>query len=78
MFVFDVMIVLHQGQDSSSQNSHCERQRFEYLREIRQNCRVLVNFTVVLYRCEGFPLIDTVCAISLYHSVCQRLWMAFD
>jgi hypothetical protein len=31
---------------------------------ICRNCRVLVNFTIILYQCEGFPLIDTVCAVS--------------
>jgi hypothetical protein len=65
MFVFDVFIFLHQGRDSLSQNSHCEYQRFEYLQEICQNCRILVDFTIILYQCEGFLLIDTVCAVSM-------------
>jgi hypothetical protein len=63
MFICD--IVLYQGQDSLHQNSHCEHQRFEYLQEIHQNCRVLVDFTIILYQCEGISLIDTACAVSL-------------
>jgi hypothetical protein len=55
---------LRQGWDSLHQNSHCECQRFEYSREICQNCRDLVDFTVILYWCEGISLIDTICAIS--------------
>jgi hypothetical protein len=61
MFVFDDIIVLHQSQIPLSQNSCCECWRFEYPWEICWNCRFLVNFTIILYRCEGFPLIDTVC-----------------
>jgi hypothetical protein len=67
MFICDVMIVLHQGQDSSCQNSHCKHRRFEYLREIHWNCRVLVDFTIILYQYEGISLIDTICAISPVH-----------
>jgi hypothetical protein len=67
MFVCDVMRVLHQGQDSLHWNSCCEHQRFKYSQEIHWNCRVLVDFTVILYQCEGIPLIDTVCAISALH-----------
>jgi hypothetical protein len=33
--------------------------------EIHQNCRDLVDFTLILYRCEGILLIDTVCAVSM-------------
>jgi hypothetical protein len=65
MFVFDILIVLHQGWIYLSRNSCCECQRFEYLWEICWNCRVLVNFTIILYWCEGFLLIDTVCVVSV-------------
>jgi hypothetical protein len=32
--------------------------------KIHQNFNCLVDFTIILYQCEGFPLIGIVCAVS--------------
>jgi hypothetical protein len=68
MFICDVVRVLRGGRDSSHWHSHCEHQRFEYLWEICQNCRVLVNFTIILYQCEGISLINT-------YSMCHIIFL---